>query len=146
MIAAYLISGVCFLIAACAAHGIFHWLRLANTMSRWPTVPGTITSTWDTLKTGKIEYNYTVGSHSYLGRRIHAKPQASGPSTMDRSPQELTETYPPGATVTVYYDPKLPKNAVLEPRNRQNLAASIMVMVGFGYFGAIWLAAWLLRS
>jgi hypothetical protein len=103
-------------------------------MSRWPTAPGVITSTWDTLYDGKIRYSYEVRGKPYVGRRVFWH---SGSSTADRSPQVLTETYPPGNAVTVYYDPRSPKTSVLEPWNRQNMRASLLFAIAFTGFGLL---------
>jgi hypothetical protein len=149
LIAPYVISGVLFTITAGCAHGVVHWLRKARAMSRWPTVPGTITSTWDTLETGRIQYSYKVGGRSYTGKRVFlyaAGQSREGRATSDRTPQELTELYPPGAQVTVYYDPTHPSKAVLEPRNRQNLMASVLFMVATAAFGSIVLLAGLFNT
>jgi hypothetical protein len=48
--------------------------------------------------------------------------------------------------VTVYYDPKRPATAVLEPRNPRNLVTSVVFAVAFGGFGATFLALALLRG
>jgi hypothetical protein len=144
MIASYVIAGILLLIALGCAHGIFHWLRQARALSRWPTVPGKITSSWESLDTGKIQYSYSVNGRPYIGKRIvmnHA-----GKSTFDRTPQEITETYPPGATVTVYYDPKRPSAAVLEPLHVSNLAGSVVFAAAFGFFGVLVLSLALFRS
>jgi len=60
--------------------------------------------------------------------------------TAEPTYQELAEKYPPGREVTVYYDPKLPATAVLEPRNMRNVATSAVFTVVFGAFGVVFLA------
>jgi hypothetical protein len=137
MIAPYVISFILLALAAGCAQGIFHWTRKARTMSRWPTVMGKITSTWDTLDGSRITYAYNVAGHSYVGHRI------SWPagSTADPTAQELTEKYPPGSDVTVYYDPSRPTTAVLEPRNLQNAIVSTVFTVAFAGFGLVVLGA-----
>jgi hypothetical protein len=132
MIMPYVMVGVPLLIGAGCAHGVVHWYRKARMMSRWPTVPGVITSDWDTLYNGKIRYSYQVRGKQYVGRRVFWQ---TGESSADRSPQVLTETYPPGNAVTVYYDPRSPKTSVLEPWNRQNMYASLLFAIAFTGFG-----------
>jgi hypothetical protein len=95
--------------------------------SRWPATPGTITVSTvnasknkpgdpgydfsDTEVTNQpfVEYEYKVDRRKLRGNRITIGEKISGfelESTLAR--------YPVGATVTVYYDPANPKNAVLE--------------------------------
>ena len=64
---------------------------------------------------------------------------AGGTSTADSTPQEIAEKYPPGADVTVFYDPKHPATAVLEPRSMQNAATSLAFMLAFGFLGLVFL-------
>jgi len=137
------ISGVLLLIGAGCAHGVVHWFRKARAMSRWPKAAGTITSTWDSLDDGKIQYSYQVGAKRYVGTRVF---WYVGKSSADRTPQELTETYPPGSAVTVYYDPESPKTSLLEPWNTQNMIVALVFFVAFTAFGAALLAIGLLRG
>jgi Protein of unknown function (DUF3592) len=95
--------------------------------SRWPATTGTITAstvqatkkkpddpTYDFSDTEVsnqplVQYEYTVGNRKLRGSRITIGDKISG--------YELESTlarYPAGATVTVYYDPANPQNAVLE--------------------------------
>ena len=128
MIAPWVLAGGLFSLGALCAHGVYHWYRRERTMSRWPTAPGTITSTWDSLDDGKIRYSYQVGAKHYVGGRVF---WSTGKSTSDRTPQELTEAYPPGSDVTVYYDPTSPKTSLLEPWNRQNMYGSLLFACAF---------------
>ena len=41
--------------------------------------------------------------------------------------------------MTVYYDPKHPATAVLEPRNMANAMVSIVFSIAFGFFGLVFL-------
>jgi hypothetical protein len=136
----YVISGVCLLLACGSAQGIFHWLRKAHTMSHWPTVGGKISSSWEVLDGEPLSYDYEVGGRSYVGHQVSWS-TGGGSSTAAATAQELAEKYPPGADVTVYYDPKHPATAVLEPRNLQNAAVSIVATVAFGFFALAFLAA-----
>lgn len=140
MIAPYVIGGTCLLLACGSAQGIVHWLRKARIMSRWPTVPGKISSSWAVLDGETLPYRYEVHGQSYVGR--HVSWSAGGRSGAgDPTPQELAEKYPPGSDVTVYYDPRRPATAVLEPRNMRNATVAIVATVAFGFFGLIFLAA-----
>ncbi|HUI97865.1 MAG TPA: DUF3592 domain-containing protein [Xanthobacteraceae bacterium] len=139
MIAPYVIAGVLLLLAAGCALGILHWLAKAFTMSRWPTVKGTITSSWDVLDGERIKYAYAVGGRRYVGHMVALS--GGGASTFDATPQELVEKYPPGAEVTVYYNPTHCATAVLEPRSMKNAGISILFTVAFASFGLLFLAA-----
>jgi hypothetical protein len=137
--APYVIAAVRLLLAAGCAQGIFHWLWKARTMSRWPTVQGNISSSWAVLDGERIKYGYAVGGHCYFGHRIALRPVGGGTSTADPTAQELAEKYPPGSDVTVYYDPRHPASAVLEPRNMQNAVFASVLMFVFGFFGLVFL-------
>jgi hypothetical protein len=135
VVAPYAISAVFLLLAAGSAQGIFHWLRKARAMSRWPTVTGRISSSWAVLEGERIKYDYQVGGRSYVGHRVFWSPEGS--STADATAQELAEKYPPGRDV--YYDPMHPATVVLEPRNMRNTLVSILFSIAFGFFGLVFL-------
>jgi hypothetical protein len=137
MIAPYVIAGVCLLLAAGCAQGVFHWWRLARAMARWPTVKGKIASSWSMLDGEPFKYDYAVDGRNYVGHRVFCS--AGGSSTADATAQEIAEKYPPGADVTVFYDPKRPATAVLEPRSMQNAATSLAFMLAFGFLGLVFL-------
>jgi hypothetical protein len=143
MIAAYIVGSVCLLLACGCAQGIFHWLRKAHVTSRWPTVPGKITSSWDVLKGERVKYDYAVDGKHYVGHRVCWGPRGG---TAEPTYQELAEKYPPGREVKVYYDPNRPTTAVLEPRNMRNLVTSAVFATTFGFFRAVFLGVALLRG
>jgi hypothetical protein len=143
MIVAYIVGSVFLLLACGCAQGIFHWLRKSHVTSRWPTVSGKITSSWEVLKGERIKYDYAVERTHYVGHRVSWGPRGG---TAEPTHQELAETYPPGREVTVYYDPKRPATAVLEPRNPRNLVTSAVFALVFGCFGTVFLAVALLRG
>jgi hypothetical protein len=66
---------------------------------------------------------------------------AGGPASYDATPQELVEKYPPGAEVTVYYNPKRCQTAVLEPRSMKHAAGAAVMAVGFGIFAFAFVTA-----
>jgi hypothetical protein len=143
MIVGYVIASVCLLLSCGCAQGIFHWLRKAFVTSRWPTVPGKVTSSWEVLNGERVKYDYTVNGRRYVGHQVSWGPRGG---TMEPTYQELAEKYPPGQVVTVYYDPRHPATAVLEPRNLRNVVASAVFTLAFGFFGAAFLTAVLLRG
>jgi hypothetical protein len=138
MTAPFAFAAVLLLLAGGCAQGIFHWLRKAHVMARWPTVAGRISSSWAALDGERIRYDYEVNGRHYVGRRISWR-VGGGTSTADATAQELAEKYPPGSGVRVYYDPQRPSTAVLEPRNMQNAAVAIVFTCAFGFFGLVFL-------
>jgi hypothetical protein len=96
-----------------------HYLRAKNS-AQWPQANGVITSSY--LRVGyfkhrktylpEIRYRYQVGPAEYSGSRrsfntVHLATQAASQSVID--------AYPVGKTVAVFYDPKDPASALLEP-------------------------------
>ena len=121
--------------------------RLASASARWPTVPGTITTSTvieeeieDTSNTDKsfirkihryqvdLRYAYQVGKRDFVGTA------GNWGWTEIYGLRELAESaasrYRLGQPVTVYYDPAQPGNAVLEPGDRRGSIAPLI-------FGAI---------
>jgi len=137
MIAFCIVGSVFLLLALGCAQGIFHWLRKAHVTSRWPTVPGKVTSSWEVLNGERVKYDYAVNGKRYVGHQVSWGPRGG---TADPTCQELAEKYPPGREVTVYYDPAHPATAVLQPRNLRNAAMSAVFTVAFGVFGVVFLA------
>lgn len=92
----------------------------AKNSAQWPQVQGVITSSH--LVAGRfkqtrgyrpeIQYRYQVGSTEYVGsRRSFDRPRLSS----EAASQSVLDAYPLGKTVTVFYDPKDPASALLEP-------------------------------
>ncbi|MBN2820749.1 MAG: DUF3592 domain-containing protein [Bacteroidales bacterium] len=94
----------------------------AKASELWPNVPGIITYSDidESLDDGKtiyaaaINYDFTVENKSYSGNRISLTSGNTRTSSLREVKKDL-QKYPVGANVTVYYDPELPNNAVLEP-------------------------------
>lgn len=88
----------------------------------WPTTPGTIESATlvesiepggeDTLYTARITYRYRAGDRPRTARRISLGDHSS---SSRGAKSRLIERYPPGHAVIVYYDPRAPDTALLEP-------------------------------
>ena len=88
--------------------------------SEWPSVNGTVLSA-RLVSHGsiryradfpEISYSYEVGGKVYKSRHISAGGEMGGVTA-----QSVLARYPVGSQVTVYYDPKKPKNAVLEKKS-----------------------------
>jgi hypothetical protein len=88
--------------------------------AQWPSVPGVMTASW--MRSGlckgipcyhgEFAYRYRVGSTELTGAalelgRTHWAARESW--------QKILDTYPVGKAVSVYYEPRNPANAVLEP-------------------------------
>jgi hypothetical protein len=121
---ATLIIGVAFIVGAWVAYTNFSkpMAEEAEATESWPTVPGVITSSeidqYDsdgtTMYSAEINYDFTVDDKPYNGNRISINSGNSSTSSIKEVKKDL-QKYPVGAAVTVYYDPELPNNAVLEP-------------------------------
>lgn len=135
MIAPYVIAGGFAALSLLGVGGVVQWRWRAVAMSRWPTAKGSVTSSWDMLDGERMNYAYSVGARRYVGHQVGIVRQ--GRSTLDAAAQEIVEKYPPGADVTVYYDPKHPATAVLEPRNMQGVMSSTVFTVAWAYFAVI---------
>lgn len=93
----------------------------AKACESWPTASGVITrsdvkqSTDDgkTMYAPEISYDFTVENKSYIGNRISLTSGNSRTSSLRAVKKDL-QKYPLGAKVTVYYDPELPNNVVLQ--------------------------------
>jgi len=118
------------------------YTRVQSLRSRsWPTVTGAVTesyvsrsrrsgsSQWS--ETLHFRYRYQVNGKTYDGDTIsYAKGLFDGASTQ-------VSRYPQGSPVSVYYDPKDPASAVLDPGTGPTPALALLAGVGcFGY--AFW--------
>ena len=88
--------------------------------SQWPSVNGTVLSA-RLVSHGSIRYradfpevsySYEVDGKTYKSKHISAGGEVGGVTASG-----VLARYPVGSQVTVYYDPKKPKNAVLEKKS-----------------------------
>lgn len=107
------------------------WLGISDVANgwasrNWPSVEGVIVASsiginyssssnrqksTDTTYSANVEYTFAVDGEGYSGHRISFGEYASA----DRSDAErFLRPYPKGQSVTVYYDPKSHRRAVLE--------------------------------
>ena len=102
------------------------WIILkAYASSKWPSCQGTITSSEVDMEktarhrtetfTAKVAFEYQVRGKSYSASRISFFEYGS--SNPDHATRRVAR-YPTGRSVRVYYNPKNPKTAVLEPGAR----------------------------
>jgi len=122
----------------------FRQRREASESAAWPATQGKIvlstvkasnfydrdsSGTWQkTFYFPNVQYEYSVMGKTYTGKRI-----AFGASRgfRSRAPAEkILERYPVGATVTVYYNPNDPADAVLE---RQLRSGGSLLFIGIAF-------------
>lgn len=115
-----------------------HFLRGRTARaSDWPNTPGLVTKSRTVRRWGMgtgilagglwwvpdVTYRYEIGGRTYMGRRVF--PSETG-FPKRRQAKDVADRYPPGAAVTVFYDPARPKRACLEraaPQRRAPLIA-----------------------
>ncbi|MFO1162196.1 MAG: DUF3592 domain-containing protein [Reyranellaceae bacterium] len=117
--------------------------------STWPQAMGRITrsevgATYRSSSDGPakatnypaIEYEFSVGGQSFIGRRISIGEDTGGANT-----EATLAHYPVGATVTVSYAPDDPANCVLErdmpkevPLGCAAMLAALAALIGGGYW------------
>ena len=102
------------------------------TTSRWREVPGVITRS-EVEFNGEaywpvVEYTYVVDGVTYKGDTI-----VRGLITFNwKGPAaRMIESFPVGATVPVYIDPKYPRQSALRPGVDKNLPVFLIFFVGF---------------
>ncbi len=76
----------------------------------------------------KVQYEYSVMGKTYTGGRIAFG--ASKGFSSRAGAEKVLERYPVGATVTVYYNPDNPADAVLE---REMRGGGSLLFVGFAF-------------
>jgi Protein of unknown function (DUF3592) len=86
-----------------------------------------------------ISYRYAVGDQVFIGKRLHFGYTAI-------SPEQLNREYPRGAKIQVHYNPKNPKDAVLEPGVTIGAVVGIVMGAIFIAFGVASLRAALRTS
>jgi hypothetical protein len=84
----------------------------------------------------RIEYEYTIGFHKFVGRRVSLAELIAGSAA-----KEALARYPVGASVPVYYDPADPSTSVIErdlPAFMHSVWGLVAVMTAAIAFGAWW--------
>lgn len=113
---AYLIILILFVIAGLATT-VWGWrvMQRARASRRWPSVPGRISSVSETSELDdllpQIGFDYELDGQPQ--RRVLEFPAGTSPSR--ELAQQYLQKYPPGKTVTVYYDPQDHTRVTLEP-------------------------------
>ncbi len=114
------------------------WTRSASLRSRhWPSTPGVISASYVSVRsggksrTGTIEYRYTVEGRTYTGSLL------SFGKTLFESESTTVARYPQGAQVDVFYDPKDPALAVLDPGAAPGTGLALLAGIGLVGYG-VW--------
>jgi hypothetical protein len=148
-------------IAALAAYGAVRTSMLAGRSARWPSVTGTIVSSQleeyqdsdfmrratpeasTAMYGADIRYRYQVGPTRYEGGSVGWGGGVD--SNHSDASEAIVARYPVGRRIKVFYDPKDPAMAVLEPANRDGLTVLAIVAGGFALVSSILIAAPYLR-
>ena len=114
--------------------------KVAKQTLDWPGTPGEVTTSWVKKGTTRnrnsyaiIKYTYMVMGKTYESDKLSVADslgvRLTGPTS---SAKRVTEQYPRGSKVTVYYDPQNPAHAVLErnlnSQNGQGLLVSTLLV------------------
>ena len=113
---------------------------LAQRSRDWPTTTGTVMHSRAERQNRKGEAKYTPLVHySYevAGSRYESERRAlSSLKTSKTKAEAICQDYPPGKTVTVYYDPAKPGEALLMPgQSHETLPLAIVGAVLLGLSG-----------
>ena len=117
--------GVLFILLGLVGYGVIQWAAgRIDATAKWPSVTGRIVTsevdrgmsrtgrTWRYGDIANIRYAYTVNGQRYECEQLRMFPMLH---SSDGTPSELVARYPAGTSVTVYYDPANPGDALLTP-------------------------------
>lgn len=100
--------------------GLWQQYQRANVSASWPSVAGFIekaelkpSDRWKSKAVVKLRYLYSIEGRQFAGTAIH-QGEYSGDGT-EVEATEAEEKYRVGRRLQVYYNPKDPSEAVLEP-------------------------------
>lgn len=119
------------------AYGLFQQFR----SNGYETTKGTIVASSVAKKKGskgsthysaEIRYQYAVGSEAFTGNKLRYS--INKDQKQSRAEYEI-RNHPVGKEVTVYYDPKEPKEAVLIPGTRAGEFLPILFLIPFNLMG-----------
>jgi hypothetical protein len=101
---------------------------------------GRTEETVDTFYRPEIRFTYRVGGSEYSSGTW--KPGAVVSHGTPGPAEKVVARYAAGQTVPVYYDPRHPDVAVLEPANREGAGVVLVVGIAFGLVGTLFM--WLM--
>jgi len=141
-------AGVCLFVVANLAYGLWRSGRQVSAGRGWPRTAGKIivskvshsaivSSEERANSSVDLRYSYRVAGKDYEAARVRFGGRASLTSM---AADAMAARYPQGASVDVYYDPKAPSRAVLEPGNSSNKTGLIVFLVVFSMIAAVLVA------
>ncbi len=127
--------GVGFTLAALLlATYLIYVRRMAARSAEWPATEGEVirsspqsfSTAYFTTHDARVTYQYWVEGKTYVSSGV--TPESLGFGSR-RGAEEVATRFPPGAKVTVYYDPKRPGRAVLLPGKRGAGSVSTVLLL-----------------
>lgn len=109
-------------------------LYLASASKQWPKVSGTIKMISEFGKKYSLRYEYTVNRAAYKGCKI-CFTNTIGPTSHVGA--EFEEKYAINRIVDVFYNPKDPKQSVLEPGKKDGLLIALIFLGILFIFGCL---------
>jgi hypothetical protein len=134
------------------AAGLFGLSRAGTDTSRWPSVEGTIVESQVRLSSSRdrdtrtrtrdyclrVRYEYVVADKRYEGSNRNLTFDAVARSVSEQEMERVrTSEYSVGSRIRVYYDPRKPSRAVLDPSpaKASSRVAFILLVVMGAVFG-----------
>ena len=112
----------------------------ADASKKWPRAPGTVIASalekspqHRRRYIAALQYRYRVGGKDYEATRVFW----GGNEGREKHMASVVETYPAGSSVRVFYDPKNPAEAVLDPiqhTGSRQLVLYALAMITLGLF------------
>jgi hypothetical protein len=145
-IIAYIFGGLFLLLGLGGIYGAWSWRRRGQESLHWPTVQGKIVASQITTDVSRdsdgdestvhgadIRYRYSVDGVAHESKTVQwaGDFKSSGTSWQGKR----VAKYPVGAGVTVYYDPRNPAVAVLEPASRSGSVLTLLMALAFTVAG-----------
>src|ERR1700677_1526728 len=134
IVASAVLSGIGLLVIILIPFGI----RKAKKIQSWPSTPGRITASGVVFSSGrigvwepKLSYTYTVDGREYTGKVITLVETDTGSVQLAEA---KIAPYPVGREVTVFYNPRKPRDSLLQKQ------WSYGDFVVIGLVGAVFLA------
>ena len=122
-----------------------HAMRRAAESAHWPIAEGSVIATSMKVIADSeqprfrplVEYAYRVGGRDYRCSRIQWGGLIDLPSRSAAA--KVVGHYQTGKSIKVYYDPRQPRVAVLQPGHAARINNSVMVAPVFALFGLFYL-------
>ena len=123
-----------------------HSMHRAAESMHWPIVEGSVVaasmkvtaSTEQPRFRPLVEYAYSVGGRDYRSSRIQWGALTDLPSRSAAA--KVVGHYQTGKPIKVYYDPRQPRVAVLQPGHAAKIGNAVMIAPVFALFGLFYLA------